>query len=90
MGLRTMASHDTKMATEGRAVEKTDRRKTRSTVTVTMRMQKQSLMVVEAELYLETSARRVETPRQEVLQTLRFVFTSHGEAMDTTMKKVES
>jgi hypothetical protein len=51
---------------------------------------KESLMVMEAELYLETSARRVERPRQEVLQTVRFVFTSHGEAMDTTMKKVES
>jgi hypothetical protein len=47
-------------------------------------------MVMEAELYLETSARRVERPRQEVLQTVRFVFTSHGEAMDTTMQEVGS
>jgi hypothetical protein len=51
---------------------------------------KESLTVMEAELYLETSARRVERPRQEVLQTLRFAFTSHGEAMDTTMQEVGS
>ena len=50
---------------------------------------KESLTLMEAELYLDTSARRVEIPRQ-VLQTLRFAFTSHGEAMDTTMQEVGS
>ena len=64
-------------ATEGRTVDKADSRRTRITVTVTMRIQKQSLAVAEAELSCiwQISARRIERPRQEVLQTLRFVFT---------------
>jgi hypothetical protein len=54
MGLGTVA------ATEGRTLEKEDRRRTRTAVTVTMRIKRQSLLVKESVLCLAMRFRKIE------------------------------